>query len=305
MNWHLRKSIRTGPVRWNLSKSGIGMSVGVRGLRVGTGPRGSYIAGGRRGLYFRQSLGQTSTGRGTTHSRYPNVTPQAVPVSPVLQGAPIQYLPETQVNASIPASADTLAHYIATQRAHHSLFWWSVSGLILLNLVILSLVWQIGLATLVISIVFAYYIKRWDRERTHVVLHYELDPSEQASYQQLCSGLQWLASSTRLLRVDAQQVHGDWKRNAGTTTALHLTHAVVLPPGNLPWLETNVPVWSLRWRQGHLALIFLPDRLLIEQGRATASLSYAQAQVTTALGRFVESRSVHLTPPSLRGLGNM
>lgn len=60
MGWYLRKSLRLGPVRFNLSKSGIGTSVGVKGFRVGTGPRGSYLHGGRGGLYFRERLGEPS-----------------------------------------------------------------------------------------------------------------------------------------------------------------------------------------------------------------------------------------------------
>jgi hypothetical protein len=56
MGLFLRKSLSFGPVRFNLSKSGIGVSAGVRGLRVGTGPRGAYISGGRDGVYFRESL---------------------------------------------------------------------------------------------------------------------------------------------------------------------------------------------------------------------------------------------------------
>lgn len=56
MGWYLRKSVKFGPLRMNLSKSGIGYSFGVKGARIGTGPRGPYIAGGRYGLYYRQSL---------------------------------------------------------------------------------------------------------------------------------------------------------------------------------------------------------------------------------------------------------
>src|SRR5690349_15613097 len=56
MGWYLRKSLRLGPLRINLSKSGVGGSVGVTGLRVGTGPKGPYLQGGRDGLYFRESL---------------------------------------------------------------------------------------------------------------------------------------------------------------------------------------------------------------------------------------------------------
>src|SRR5437868_2573793 len=57
MGLFFRKSLRLGPLRINLSKSGIGVSAGVKGLRVGTGPRGSYVSGGRHGIYYRRSLG--------------------------------------------------------------------------------------------------------------------------------------------------------------------------------------------------------------------------------------------------------
>lgn len=56
MGWYLRKSLGFGPLRINLSKSGLGGSVGVKGFRVGTGPRGRYLHAGRGGLYYRTSL---------------------------------------------------------------------------------------------------------------------------------------------------------------------------------------------------------------------------------------------------------
>ena len=56
MPFYIRKSISLGPVRFNLSKSGLGVSLGVKGLRVGTGPRGKYLHMGRGGLYYRTSL---------------------------------------------------------------------------------------------------------------------------------------------------------------------------------------------------------------------------------------------------------
>lgn len=303
MGWYLRKSVRMGPVRWNLSKSGIGMSVGVRGLRVGTGPRGAYIAGGRGGLYFRQRLGRAATPRqqvSRPQSSAP-LPPLPLPPTPLAPStapvAPVQYLPETEVGDSTPASADALARYITTQRTHIPLFWWGVGMLAFVNLLILGVFWPLAILTIAASIVGAYYLKQWDRQRTHVVLHYDLDPEAQASFQRLCAGLQTLASNARLVRVDARQLHGDWKRNAGAMTALQHSPAAVLPPGNLRWLETNVPVWSLRWRQGHLALLFLPDRLLIEQGRRTAAVPYAQVQVAMTVSGFVESGAV---PPDAR-----
>jgi len=54
------KSVKFGAVRFNFSGSGIGMSVGIPGLRIGTGPRGAYIGGGMAGFRYRRSLGIAS-----------------------------------------------------------------------------------------------------------------------------------------------------------------------------------------------------------------------------------------------------
>jgi len=56
MGFYIRKAFSAGPIRLNLSKSGLGVSFGVKGARIGKGPRGSYVHAGRYGLYYRQSL---------------------------------------------------------------------------------------------------------------------------------------------------------------------------------------------------------------------------------------------------------
>ncbi len=58
MSVYFRKSLKMGPLRFNLSKRGVGMSVGVKGLRIGTraGGRGTYVSGGRQGVYFRERI---------------------------------------------------------------------------------------------------------------------------------------------------------------------------------------------------------------------------------------------------------
>jgi hypothetical protein len=56
MAWFLRKALTFGPFRLNLSKSGFGLSMGVRGARIGIGPKGSYVHAGRHGIYFKQPL---------------------------------------------------------------------------------------------------------------------------------------------------------------------------------------------------------------------------------------------------------
>jgi hypothetical protein len=69
MAWRFRKSIKFGPLRLNLSKSGIGTSIGVRGFRVGKDAKGrSYTATSipGTGIYSREYASQGKTASGTT-----------------------------------------------------------------------------------------------------------------------------------------------------------------------------------------------------------------------------------------------
>lgn len=63
MGFYLRKSFNFGPFRLNLSKSGLGASVGVKGARVNINPKGVVgVHAGRGGLYYRKSLGRLGVG---------------------------------------------------------------------------------------------------------------------------------------------------------------------------------------------------------------------------------------------------
>ncbi len=68
MGFYLKKSFRAGPVRFNLSKSGLGLSSGVKGARVGTGPKGRYVHAGRHGLYYRKYASSGGKKRGRNAS---------------------------------------------------------------------------------------------------------------------------------------------------------------------------------------------------------------------------------------------
>jgi len=90
MAFYIRKAFKTGPIRLNLSKGGLGLSGGVIGARVGVNSRGLYVHGGRHGLYYRKyakqgKKGRRSGGAGTTRTsatrgRARNPGPTAPPV---------------------------------------------------------------------------------------------------------------------------------------------------------------------------------------------------------------------------------
>jgi hypothetical protein len=67
MGFFFRKSIKFGPIRLNLSKSGIGVSGGITGARISTGPRGTYVNLGRKGVYYRKKISIPSGANAPSH----------------------------------------------------------------------------------------------------------------------------------------------------------------------------------------------------------------------------------------------
>jgi hypothetical protein len=97
MGFYFRKSVGFGPLRFNLSKSGIGASFGVRGARISAGPRGTYINVGREGFYYRQKLDSPVSGS------YPPINSE--PNNPSIQGTSID---STDVSQLIDSSCEEL-----------------------------------------------------------------------------------------------------------------------------------------------------------------------------------------------------
>jgi len=89
LGFYFRKSRNIGPVRFNFSKSGVGVSVGRRGFRVGLNAQGKrYIHAGANGLYYRGSLDSPAPPPATEASRIvANDVPPSYPNS-----APPEYL---------------------------------------------------------------------------------------------------------------------------------------------------------------------------------------------------------------------
>lgn len=63
MGFYFRKSKSFGPFRLNFSKSGIGLSTGVKGARLSFGPKGTYVNLGSNGVYYRKKIGSKSNNK--------------------------------------------------------------------------------------------------------------------------------------------------------------------------------------------------------------------------------------------------
>lgn len=74
MSWSFRKSTSLGPFRFNLSRSGIGMSFGVKGARISVNTRGTYVNLGANGIYYRKRISGVSDSRPINNFKYEDTT---------------------------------------------------------------------------------------------------------------------------------------------------------------------------------------------------------------------------------------
>lgn len=89
MGFYIRKSIKFGPFRVNFSKSGIGVSAGVKGARISKGPKGTIVHLGSNGVYYRKSLlgGKNVSKNVTTENKKlesPNIQLQNIETNDIL-----------------------------------------------------------------------------------------------------------------------------------------------------------------------------------------------------------------------------
>ena len=286
MGLYFRKSIGVGPFRFNLSGSGVGMSVGVRGLRIGTGPRGNYIRAGRGGIYYQASLSPR-------HSRtYPAATPTLTP-------SPHQIAPSfdrtlgsfeaidagSSLSIRDSSSEELLANLNET-RQH-----WRLLPAILLLGVCLCVaaitiplpIWQtaVVVALLVLS---AWIVHIRDVERTTTVLLYDLDDVLVAAYTDLNTAFDKAGASMLIWHVKSQAKVLDRKYHAGAASVINSddTRLTKDPP---PRVKTNIqpPVVRLGWS----TLYLLPDRILFLDSRGFGAIDYRDLQCSVEYGSFI------------------
>lgn len=113
MGFYLRKSISVGPLRFNLSKSGIGVSAGVTGLRFGVGPRGNYVHMGRGGLYYRATLPPSPSSR-SSPAHPPTPTSPEIPPG---THAPLEEIESADISKIVDSSSRELLDELNRKRA--------------------------------------------------------------------------------------------------------------------------------------------------------------------------------------------
>jgi hypothetical protein len=282
MGWYFRKSVGFGPFRLNLSKSGIGASLGVRGARIGVGPRGHYVRLGRGGLYYQQYLHPA-------RERTPQATRPSV--HPLTLAEPEVPIATADVSLLQDSTADTLLKELREKQRRIRIAPIAATAFTLTTILALAAklpLWFIVPCILAFVIIHAAMI-RSDYECKLAVLNYDLDSEARVSYLKLLNALQALASSARIWRVSSAQRSRDTKYTAGAGTLMDKKPASVrLAAPN--FVQTRVAVWEIAL--GNQKLYFFPDRVLIYQGSEVGAVQYQNFSIELHHTGFVETDGV-------------
>jgi Protein of unknown function (DUF4236) len=283
MGWYLRKSFGFGPLRLNLSKSGVGYSVGVRGARIGANSRGTYIRMGRGGIYYQKYLQTNSAGPRT----------EPVPVQP-------QFTAEPELaNVIQTASASSLQDSTATELLQEITFHHRKARIAPVVIVVAAL--AVGISMLAslpiwvdISLVLAGAVAhaiatRADYRRKVVHLDYALEPEAARAYVALLQGIEQLRALGGLWRISSGQVNADTKYHAGAGYSVKRSRISTKfePPG---YISTDAAVYMVN--TGPQRLYFLPDRILVYEGDQIGAVQYGSLTFKVATSTFVESETV-------------
>lgn len=293
MPFYIRKSIRAGPFRFNLSKSGIGVSAGVTGFRVGTGPRGHYIHAGRGGLYYRSSL--PGGGKRRRQATVPE-SQRPLPRTPAAYSEPnVEMVPVSSGDVLEMADArfaDILAELSAKQASLSAaaILGWIGAGVTLFATL------GAGAGGLLVGLIFtgiAILIGVWlDSFQRASVLMYDLEDDARAAYEAVTSAFDGLHGCAAKWHIDSggavRDIH-TWKRNAGVEHLLDRRPTVF--SYSLPSvIKSNITPPAIR--SGKETLYFLPDFLLVVQNKKVGAVAYDNLSIRWQDSNFVEDGTV-------------
>ena len=278
MGFYIRKGFNFGPLRLNLSRSGLGASIGVKGARIGVGPRGSYVHLGRGGLYYRQTIAP------------PSPREQPFQVAPLATDQ-LREISSSAAQTIVDSSAEQLLQELNRVKARFDLFPLSViaGSVLLVRMAVSETQWLVWIAGLLAVAAIAICARHNDVTDGTLVLQYSIDGDAEQKFFRLQDAFKRFAACQYIWRVDAGASTTDWKRNAGA--AFVVRRSAVFPTFTPPpRVQCNLSVPMIK--AGRETLYLLPDRLLVYDSTGVGAVPYIQLQAPSGITRFIENEQV-------------
>ncbi|MBP9853744.1 MAG: DUF4236 domain-containing protein [Candidatus Omnitrophica bacterium] len=284
MPWYLRKSLKLGPIRFNLSKSGVGTSLGIKGFRVGVRPNGkSYVHAGRYGLYYRQELGNISEEKA-----------QGQPTGEVIAHDETITRYETAIAKNlIPSSHKEMLEKL--NRSYKSVRIDYMFGIMFLISVCVLIKYDPNIAVKIgiLGVVLFIGIAFWETKRRTVQLIYDFEDEKAGHFVKIIDAFNDLVLCKKIwAKIDSKEVRNvtEAKQNAGASRLINST-LVKLGEGKPPWVKTNIDVPSMKVREQ--TLYMMPDGILVYGKTGIGFVEYVDLTVNVDTIRFIEEN-----PPS-------
>lgn len=167
--------------------------------------------------------------------------------------------------------------------------WWAVAGTFLLGL----LAMPYGLIVWVVLAPMCGWLVLNDKARKTVVIFYDLNDEHFSWFDSLVTTWGRVTGSQRVWRVlqsGTVATTYQFKVNSGASRLLNRVNAAADVSG-LKQLATNIAIPSVT--AGNAALYFLPDRVLMREGKRFSDAAYSQFGLQAGETRFIEDT----TPP--------
>lgn len=282
MGFYIRKSLRFGPLRINLSKSGVGVSTGIKGFRVGSGPRGNYIHAGLGGLYYRQTLSGGRERRTTPGGQV------MLPPNPSMING-MEAIDSVDVSRLVDHSAEALLMDLNRKRSLMRFMPISMVGL-LVSLVasITNPHWALILVDILLAGLTVFFIW-WDQQRKTTVLFYDLQPPILPAFEALHNAFESLARSGGIWHIASKVAESDRKYLAGASSTVQ-RNRIVLQMKNPPDVKTNIPIMCIP--AGRQSIYFFADRILVYDDKGIGSVPYGSLRLIQNATQFMENEGL-------------
>ncbi|WP_031482469.1 DUF4236 domain-containing protein [Maridesulfovibrio frigidus] len=279
MSFYLRKSVTIGPVRFNLSKSGIGLSSGIKGFRIGVRPNGkSYVHAGRNGIYYRQELGKSDKENSKIE-----ITKKQQDINPNTTF----YKSASSIDIASESRRELLEKL---NSSHKSLRRDYIIGVLLLLVIGFSfrVNSQYGLVAILVGwvlFIISYYA---EKKRRTVEIEYNFENGDADYYRDVLLAFNNLESCKKVWALlDSTAIYGahEQKRNSGASELVSRS-LVKLGEGKPPWVRTNIDVPALILKDQSLYL--MPDGIFIYDNVGVGFVEYSELSLEDGTTEFIE-----------------
>ena len=284
MGFYFRKSKSLGPVRLNMSKSGLGISTGVKGARVSFGPRGTYVNLGRNGIYYRKKIGGHSSKPTNSHRRQSHPGNASYNQQPgIVQNTGYDYSDAIRVYDNSYSDSVLGKEIINDIKKSHLFIWlWVIASIVSIGFL---QEWGLLVAALLCLVFWRFFTAR---------VSYDLESEADFEWQKLTEILFGLRTSNRLWLVEKEQYNSNRKVNAGASSSVTRGSASVLaikPNRKTGFgIKTNVNTFAIK--SSKCQILFIPSGIIVKKGSKTVAYSYDQINIISTTVNFVEDGGV-------------